>query len=72
MISWNGAELNHGTIVPLPEPSDAFFGCFMVPKKKLCNGIQNNDPPWICFMGKGLKKYFISTEMNNQLVMATI
>jgi hypothetical protein len=45
MICWNGAELKHCTMIPSPEPSDAYFGCFMGPKIKFCKGKQNNDLP---------------------------
>jgi hypothetical protein len=38
MISWNGAELKHCTMIPNPEPSDAYFGCFMGPKMKFFKG----------------------------------
>jgi len=54
MISWNGVELKHHTMIPSPALSDLYFGCFMGPKWKFCHDSKNKDVPLLS--RKRLKK----------------
>jgi hypothetical protein len=62
MISWNGAELKHCTMMPSPALSDSYFGCFMGPKQKFCNDRLNPDVPLL-----SRKRLENMTEINSLL-----